>query len=282
MNDDRDLTPDPAERELAAEIRSLGDPRPDADFRARLRAGFVAGDLDALQPAAEAAPPAADAPSAAAPRRRRGRRLLWGAVPVALAAVLAVALLGGSAAWRTTSVRGDGLVAVGDAAAPAADAAAVAALLAGGGRVRLEGDAAVDLLWQDVVAVALQPGTQMVLPAAGGDRDRPIELAVDAGQVSLTTGPRFHGRTLRITTSEGVSVVTGTTVDVFKNAELTCVCVLEGVVEITDPLQGSDRVPAGMRKVMFADGRPPLIVPIAGEHAAIMEEFLQRSAGAFD
>ena len=82
--------------------------------------------------------------------------------------------------------------------------------------------------------------------------------------------------------AEGRTEITGTAVAVLKMPELTCVCVLEGTASIGRDADHLDAVPAGMRKVMFADGRPPLVVAIEPSHAERLRAFVARNAATFE
>ncbi|MFT5234181.1 MAG: ferric-dicitrate binding protein FerR (iron transport regulator), partial [Candidatus Krumholzibacteriia bacterium] len=114
--------------------------------------------------------------------------------------------------------------------------------------------------------------------------DEPYNYAVNVhrGEFRIKTGPDFAGRQITMTTSEGQVEIIGTTIAVFKNDDVTCVCVLEGTASIGKDDEHMDPVPAGMRKVMFADGRDPVIIPIEPAHEASLIDFEKITAHIFD
>jgi ferric-dicitrate binding protein FerR (iron transport regulator) len=97
---------------------------------------------------------------------------------------------------------------------------------------------------------------------------RSLRADIEAGEVRFLTGPRFPGRTLVLSTPEGRAEITGTVVSVLRDVAMgaTCVCVMEGTARIGMTDADMEPVPHGMRKVMFADGRTPLVVSILPEH----------------
>ena len=107
-------------------------------------------------------------------------------------------------------------------------------------------------------------------------------VTVHRGEYRIKTGPDFEGREIVMTTTEGQVEIIGTTIAVFKNDDLTCVCVLEGTASIGKDDDHMDAVPAGMRKVMFADGREPLLIPIESAHEASLIDFEKITAHIFD
>ena len=70
--------------------------------------------------------------------------------------------------------------------------------------------------------------------------------------------------------------VTGTVFSVVCDEGVTCVCVLEGKIRVGRDASDMEEVPAALRKVMFRDGRTPLIMESAPEHREGLEGFLTR------
>src|SRR5207249_4248121 len=77
------------------------------------------------------------------------------------------------------------------------------------------------------------------------------------GWTARTTGGRFHGARLAITTPDATIHVTGTTLAVIAEATGTCVCVLEGTAHVA-PHQGKmTRVTPGSSCEVARGGRKP-------------------------
>ena len=104
---------------------------------------------------------------------------------------------------------------------------------------------------------------------------------VHHGELRIKTGPGFRGAELQILTTEGRIEITGTVVSVYKGEGFTCVCVLEGTAKIGMDKADLEEIPAGMRKVMFADGRPPMVTEIQPQHEAGLMEFEERYRNFF-
>lgn len=271
MNDGRDMKPTPEERRIADEIRGLGGVRPAAEFRSRLRADFVQGRL-------------APSVSQVRPAPKVGvRRLVWVALPTALAAGLALTMLmtGGGPTWTLREASGSGSIAVGEQAVAAGDEGQLRALIGPGARVAAGPDAELDVICGDIAVLGLAAGAEAVLPSDPGDPGDPWEVVVITGEVSVLTGPGFEGRRLVLTTDGSRTEIVGTAVAVFACAELTCVCVMEGTAQVGADAAHMDPIPAGMRKVVFNDDRAPLIVEIEPDHARNLRAFMTRNDGAF-
>jgi ferric-dicitrate binding protein FerR (iron transport regulator) len=285
--DDRNLTPD-EEGRLEAALRGLGEVRADEEFRAGLRARFTAGTLETAAPSAESvdADPTVSAPPAEVrplPRRRRGPRPWAMAALPAIAAVLALVIFGGGGPrWRLLTISGEGDVTVADRTVSAADRGDLTDLMVPGSRVALSDDVTLDLALGDVMVLGAAGGTEFVLPAKPGGSPPRYAVRVVRGDLMFKSGPGFAGRALELSTTEGLVEITGTTVAVYKDDEVTCVCVLEGTARIGRDPSRMDAIPEGMRKVMFADGREPLVVPIEPGHRAGLLEFERRNAGTFE
>ena len=91
--------------------------------------------------------------------------------------------------------------------------------------------------------------------------------------MAILTGPRFRGGHLVVTTGEGAIEITGTLVSVFRDESVTCVCVHEGTASVGIDEADMEPIPAGKRKVMFADGSPSMVTDIAPPHRDHLIEF---------
>lgn len=241
MSDERHESP--AHDAAARTVRELERPRPDAAFRARLRHEFVSGRIG----------------------RRRG--LLperpWFAQPwlllPAAAALLAVALVfaNRAPAWQVLAANGTGSVLVNGESVAVGDLAALTAHMRRGGHVQVAGELTLDVVAPGVLAVALAPGSDLELPPAPPRWwGRTMRAELNAGDVYFSTGPRFHGTTLDVTTPHATVRAVGTSFAVLCAPTSTCVCVMEGKVRVggaATAAGGGREIPAGMRCVMHAD-----------------------------
>ena len=77
-----------------------------------------------------------------------------------------------------------------------------------------------------------------------------------------------------MTTPEGRAVITGTLVSVFRNSDLTCACLLKGSARFKTPDEDLVAIPLLKRWVVYADGRPCVILavlrlPVCGQRASL-------------
>jgi ferric-dicitrate binding protein FerR (iron transport regulator) len=87
---------------------------------------------------------------------------------------------------------------------------------------------------------------------------------VKRGEIYGSTAGGRLPAPLALVAPQATARVVGTTFAVFQNSEGTCVCLLEGAVEVravTAP-QDAIRVPEGHKCFVYSDGRPHAIVPI--------------------
>ena len=78
----------------------------------------------------------------------------------------------------------------------------------------------------------------------------------------VTTGLRFDGAHLEITTPDATVRLTGTTLAVFAEAAGTCVCVLDGTADVRARRGEIVHVPPGTRCDIWRNGNK---APLAGE-----------------
>jgi len=256
-----DLTP---EEERAREaVRSLPRVEAEPGFRERLKADFVSGRLGgAGEPEHRRTP---------ARRRARAWRML---VPSAVAIVVVVALIfNGGPSPEVADVVGEGTVTVDGQSFPASDREAIADAISPGARVEVSGGVDIDLLYGQAFAVQLSSGAATVPAAPARWFGKTGGCRLESGELSVLTGPGFRGGRLVVATAEGVIEVTGTLVSVFSDSTLTCVCVHEGTANVGVDAADMEPIPAGKRKVMFADGSPSLVEDIAPPHRDHLIEF---------
>jgi ferric-dicitrate binding protein FerR (iron transport regulator) len=255
------LTPD--EKRTCEAVRAL--PRVDADpaFRQRLKADFVAGRL---------CEGTGGAKKRRAPRRWFLRPGLL--VPVAVAVILIFAgVLNRGPALQLADVAGEGTVTVNGKVFETSNRDGIEQAIRPGSRVELSDGVAVDVLYAETAVYQLASATATIPKAPGRWFGKAGEGWLEKGEFQVLTGPGFEGAGLTIQTSEGIIQVTGTLLSVVKDAEVTCVCVHHGTARVGIDTEDLEDIPAGKRKVMFADGRPPIVTPIAPPHQDHLVEF---------
>lgn len=255
---------DIAQRGAQDAVRSLGVPAAEADFRCRLQAQFVSGEI-----ATESGPGSGVVP----PGRSR---FLGGLVAFAVAAALALAVVGLNPlpGPRVMGINGSGVVEIDGQAFSTEDAGLIAAALRPGSRIATLGDASVDLIYGGTLGVRVEPHTSAVLPrAAGRWFGRDVRSQLDAGELAIRTGPAFAGGACVVRTPQGDTTITGTLVSVYTNDELTCVCLIEGNASVATGGQDLGTIPDRKRWVVFSDDREPVLLDIEAIHEAHLESF---------
>jgi hypothetical protein len=270
---DEPLNLTPGQERARDAVRALGQIPADTAFRERLRREFVSGDI---------------ARQTVLTLDTRPGILGWlgRALLPAAAAALAVAMffiLAPGPAWQLKDISGQGLVVVNGVQVDAADVQTLARLIRPGARIRIPQGVVLDLIAGDVLLLELDEGADATVPQNPGRRAGEVMLSeVAAGELRFRTGPGFTGRRFNVRTPEGLIEVSGTVVSVVRLPVLTCVCVLEGEALVGQDPDTMDLIPAGQRKVMFNDGRPPMISEVMAEHNQGLEDFLERNEGAFE
>lgn len=248
-----DPVPSGAERAARDAVRALSRPRAGEAFRARLREEFTSGRIASREPLV---PPRA-----------------WYARPAALAPLAAAAALvlvlaaNRGPEWSVVAAGPGGTVVVNGRAVPPAEPGEWSRQLARGAHVVLRGGATLDLVAPGSLALSLGNGADVELPPAPNRWwSRSARLRMAGGDAFLETGARFAGASLRVETSMADVEVTGTSLAVLDAGDATCVCVMEGRVEVRSRHDGSRVVvPAGMRRLVHGQ-RAAETLPIA-EHS---------------
>ena len=234
-------------------LRGLAPVTAEPAFRARLRRDFVAGEI-----------------AAPAPRLRVVGPRLPALATWALSAAAAVLVVTAGMAlnkgprWVATAPNGTfGDVLVDGEPIPASDGASLSEALIPGSRIEWGGSADLELRCPGTAVLQILPGSSLILPAPPPRWfARRIEGRLDAGEVRVTTGPRFHGAQFALATPEAEVEVRGTTLAVICQRGSTCVCVYEGQVRVAERDGTGAWIPAGRRRESFADGRPAVDAPI--------------------
>jgi FecR protein len=233
----------------------------DTRFRERLRAEFVEGELRGQGRTQARLVPEG--------RRFRSGILRWRVLlPAAAAAVLVVIItLSRGPALELALVNAPGAVTVNGRSYDATDRPMLESALQPGAVLVLAKGTELDLLDGDAVVYELSSATATLpQPVAGWRGAKTAEWRLERGEIRVLTGPDFRGRRLLIETPEGVAEVSGTLLSVARDETATCVCVHAGVARVGVHPGDLESVPAGKRRVMFADGRPPIITDIEPSH----------------
>lgn len=258
---------DPAAARARDQVRGLASPAPEPAFRARLGEAFVRGTIRS------SAPP---------PRLRIAPDALrWGAVAAAAALVAAIVFTARAPRWELTSLAGTGVAVVDGLPVPLTSVESLARHLKPGARVRIPDGASVEIASAGLMAMELTPGTDVTiprLPSAPWTSRTSAELR--SGEVRITTGARFAGARLSLTTPEAAIEVTGTTLAVICDPEGTCVCVYEGRVRVGPRAGAMADVGRGTLRFVFNDARPPKVAPMRETERMKLGEFAGRKRSA--
>lgn len=270
MDEPMNLTP---EQERVREVlRGLGQVPADPAFRERLKREFVSGEIAGQKVLQLDTRPGV--------LGWFGRAFL--PLAAAVAAVVIFFLLTPGPVWKFKDITGQGLVAVNGVKVDAADVETLARLISPGARITIPDGVVLDLIAGDVLLLEVNGG-EATVPHNPGRRPRgELTSEVSIGELRFKTGPGFNGRRFNVRTPDGLVEITGTVVSVVRMPDLTCVCVYEGQANIGRDAEHMDLIPAGQRKVMFSDGRPPMISPSMPEHIQGLEDFLERNKDAFE
>ncbi len=238
--DPEDRTPE--EGRVEEILKGLPSVAADPEFRERLRAEFRSGQVAG---------------------RRGGKRWPWAAAAsVVIAAGAAIVFFESGSAWTVIVTGEAGSVVVDGRRFDAADSQEFADLLLPGALLETDARTELQLVRDDTIALVVTPDTAMRVPAVPGRwLSRTTSATVERGEVRGVTGKRFAGARLRIELPDASVNVTGTVFAVFRNAEGSCVCVLEGLVEMQDAT-GVVGVAPLRRRVIPPHGEPPREEPI--------------------
>jgi ferric-dicitrate binding protein FerR (iron transport regulator) len=240
------LTPEEARvREI---LRATPAPRPNADFRARLKQEFVNGILESSAPARIVRIP-----------WHRRPMTQWGGVALAAAAALLVAsVLNQAPDWQVTSIHGAGIVSFDGVPVATTNPIELSRHARPGVFVQVGDGVDFEIASRGMMAVEYTSGAQASLPQPPGRWFQRRSVAeVRGGEIRVVTGRDFSGARLRVETPEARVEVTGTSLAVICEPTGTCVCVMEGKVRVgTRGGTSMADVVAGRRRYVFADGRP--------------------------
>jgi hypothetical protein len=241
-------------------VRSLAHPQADADFRARLKSQFMAGEIPETGLSSLVVPE--DSPSVSSRPWLR-----WGGLAVAAVLAFLAFSLNRLPGPELVATNGVGTVTVDGLELKADDSAGLEDALRAGARLQIGQGGSVDILYPGSFVMRLDAGTDLVLPSRPGRWFlRSARSRMEYGEVSVRTGPALAGGGLIVDTPEGRTAIHGTLVSVFRNDDLTCVCLIEGSADISTAGKTLGGIPLGMRWVLFKDGSEPQLLDIAPPH----------------
>lgn len=238
-------------------VRELPPVAPEPAYRAGLKAAFASGEIASRErrPDAEQG-----AEPSLLPLPFPGRHRLWTGFAVAAALVIAVVtgVLNQGPAWRISGIRGEGSILLDGHSLSVADASLVGRRIPAGVRVQVTNAAELDLRADGVMVLQSTGGTDLILPPSPPRWfARRSALHVQQGEIRVTTGPKFPGARLEITTPDAAIAATGTTFAVILERSGTCVCVFEGTVAVGPRGTAPAPVTSGNLRYVFRDGSPP-------------------------
>jgi len=238
------------ERQIQELIRSLPEYEGEVAGRERLRADFVAGTLGEAEGDASAAGAGGAAPAKVVPMRRG---LIGLAIAASLLALFFVWPRGPQ--WSVMGVAGEGTVIVNGTRYASANAVAdLPKTLPPGTKLRVEGETMLDIATPGVIAIQMAPGSEMEVPGRGrmpGGATYTGKVA--QGEVRFVTGENFPGSRLELDAPAAHVVVTGTTFAVITDADTTCVCVLDGEVQMVAGDGAREAVKGGTRRTLYRE-----------------------------
>lgn len=288
MSDDRNINNtgeglDDQQRLAQDAVRSLPRPVAGAEFRARLKQQFVEGTIPET-PLRDAAPDS-DMPRALRPETQRLGRLWLGWTALAAVAVFAVAVLGFNRlpGPQLVATNGAGIVTVAGKQYDATDTGGIEGALRSGARVVVGEGARIDIVYPGSFVLRATEGTDMIMPDRPGRWfRRTVEAPMEAGELSVRTGPQLAGGSLVVRTPDSQTVIHGTLVSILKNEALTCICLYEGDAEVHCSSGNLGSVPPGQRWVVYSDGSKPQRKEIVPEHQDHMLGLDHACANIFD
>ena len=266
-----DLPPE-AERARRA-LRTQEPPRANAAFRERLREEFVWGRLGATEERAAERPERSH--RGARPWFRQPLPRLAAFAAAAMLAVFVADFANRGPAWTILEASGTGVILVDGDPIPIDQTDLLAERIRPGVEVELPPSGKLEILSARTLLIELTPGTRLTIPPPPPRYfSRNAELWTRAGLLRLTTGPSFRGARLDVHTPDAMTRVTGTTLAVIMEPMGTCVCVLEGEVQVGRGSGGPMMaIGSGRRGYVFRDGSPPITDSIRGKETMELARF---------
>ena len=253
-----DLELKPEQQRAADRVRELSRPAADPAFRERLRLDFGNGRVGSRREL----------------RFGVSRRPAWRwalAPALAVAVTVTATALNRAPGWVVAASLGDGTITVDGRPVSARNYSEVARLIRPGVRIRTPEGVVLRLASAGLGMMEITPGSDVTLPAVPGRWfARTVQAEVQGGIARFSTAPVFRGASLSIQTPEAQIEVTGTTFAVLSMPVGTCVCVLEGRLEVGERGSPMTTVGPGARHEIFNTGQaamddhmlPPQVQPL--------------------
>ena len=245
----------PEEQRVRDALRGLPPVAADPGFRLRLRREFRAGAIASTSRA-------------------------WKIWALAASAIL---MLGGVSAianrgepWTVGATSGVGVVHIDGQAIDVTDPHLAAALVPGA-VVTTDAQAELELMSEGTIALVVTPETTLRLPAVPGRWfHRSVRASLERGELRGRTGDRFAGARLQVDVPDATVEISGTTFAVLRNAEGSCVCVLEGTVSMQNR-DGTFAVAPTRRRVVPPGGGASRDEPLRPMEAMKLEMLRDRT-----
>lgn len=175
------------------------------------------------------------------------------------------------------STQGNGIILVGQTESRAAELDG--RIIPAGSTLRTGPQGGVVLALGREVILEMGPETQVTLDSRRrGLSGHRLIATVDRGTTMGSTGPDFAGMDLQ--TREAAIEVRGTTFAVIQESDYTCVCLLEGTIEVTPTgLGAAHRVSSHSRYVVYADGGAPQESPLPDSERVLLTGVRDRAFG---
>jgi hypothetical protein len=210
---------------------------------------------------------------------RRGRAFRL-AAPAALAALLVVLATNRGPDWRLVAVSGAGVAVIGSTPVPLNHLDELKRQLRPGVRIRIPEGASLEVASPGHLTIQVTSGADVVLPPPPGRWfGRRVGGEIERGELRVTTGDRFRGATLLVTSPEAKVEARGATLAVIREPIGTGVSVLEGTVAVGEPGGPMVKVEQGTRRFVFNDGREPETEPIRESDAKVLGDLREDAHG---
>jgi ferric-dicitrate binding protein FerR (iron transport regulator) len=257
-------------------LATLESPAADPRFRAALKRAFVAGELQPARAPVERPVPA----PTRMPSWWRPPVLTWAAPAFAMAALaLAMVIADRGPQWEVMAAAGTGVAIVDGHPVAMNQRDDLRRRIHAGARVRVPEGGALELMSRGNLGLHLEPGADVTIPAVPGRWfARAVEGQIRSGVMRITSLDRFHGARLMIVSPEAQVQVMGTTLSVIREPQGTCVCVLEGTVQVGPRGGAMVSVPGGERRFIFNDGRAPESAEMRPTEVSPLGEFHEKCA----
>ena len=243
---------EPFDAEVERVLVAVPRPAARAAFRAEVRRRFLEVDPDL-----RVGPPVAALRPLPTPRELWRRRALTGAAIATAAALLLLlfALRPRGPRWSLLEASPGAVVRVDGTPRRAEEPQRLEDALLGAQAIEsVEGTLRLRL--GDLYLLELAPGTSLRLASLDrAARAEPLAIHAERGSVRVRTGPGFAGSQMRVSTENLDLRVVGTTFGVDLTGHGTCVCCLDGSVEVRaeDVIRDPSALRAGSRCVVDDD-----------------------------